>query len=65
MAEFPVEMVPGSSMDLVLQTRWGPLEVEGTVVWASASEGKIFHGVAFPEPKGQDFAVDLFVAESR
>ncbi len=65
MAELPVEMVPGSSMDLALQTRWGPLEVEGTVVWTSASEGKIFHGVAFPEPKGQDFAVDLFVAESR
>ncbi len=65
MAEFPVEMVPGSSMDLVLQTRWGPLEVEGRVVWTTVSAGRIRHGVAFPEPKGRDFAVDLFVAESR
>ncbi len=65
MAEFPVQMVSGSTLGLTLQTPWGPLEVEGRVVWTAVAQGKVRHGVAFPEPKEQDFAVDLFVAGSR
>ena len=65
MVEFPVEMMPGGTVTLVLQTRRGAITVEGRVVWAVAADGKIRHGVAFHEPKGQEFAVDLFVAESR
>ena len=62
MAEFQVLMVSGSALGLELQTRWGPLQVEGTVVWTAFGEGAIRHGVAFPEPKKEDFAIDLFVA---
>ena len=63
MAEFPVQMVPGSAMRLLLQTRGGPLTEEGQVVWTAVTPGAVRHGVAFPEPKGQDFAVDLFVTD--
>ena len=62
MAEFQVLMVAGSTLGLELQTRWGPMEVEGTVVWTAVGEGTVRHGVAFPEPKKEEFAMDLFVA---
>jgi hypothetical protein len=65
LAEFPVELVPGSAVDFVIQTRHGQLEVEGEVIWTSIAEGRIRHGVAFPEPRGQAFAVDLFLGENR
>ncbi|MBI4572339.1 MAG: PilZ domain-containing protein [candidate division NC10 bacterium] len=65
LVEFPVQMVPGSVVDLVLQTRGGPREMEGKVVWTSAVEGKIHHGIAFPEPKEQTFALELFLHENR
>jgi hypothetical protein len=65
MAEFPVEMAPRSAIWLRLQTRRGPLEMEGRVVWTAAAQGTIQHGVAFPEPKDQDFAMDLFLSERR
>jgi hypothetical protein len=62
LAEFPVELVPGSVVD---QTRHGEQEVEGKVIWISIAEGRIRHGVAFPEPRGQAFAMDLFLGENR
>ncbi len=65
LAEFPVELVPGSVADFVIQTRHGEQEVEGRVVWISIAKGRIRHGVAFPEPKGQAFAMDLFLGENR
>lgn len=65
MAELRVEMTPGRAVTLVLQTRRGSVTSGGRVVWAAAGQGTIRHGVAFHQPKGQDFAVDLFVAESR
>jgi len=65
MAEFPVQMSPGSALGLVLQTRHGPLTVEGRVVWTSATRGTIRHGFAFPEPKWPGFAMDLFLDENR
>ena len=65
MADFPVEMAPRSAIWLLLQRRRGPLEMKGRVVWTAVTQGMIRHGVAFPEPKGQDFAMDLFLAERR
>ncbi len=65
LAEFPVQMVPGSVVDLVLQTRRGPRGMEGKVVWTSAVQGKIHHGIAFPEPKEPTFALELFLHENR
>jgi hypothetical protein len=65
MAEFPVEMVPGSPMELLLQTQHGPLALEGRVVWTAATQDMIGHGVAFPEPQCMGFALDLFLTEGR
>jgi hypothetical protein len=65
MVEFRVAMTPGGAVTLLLHTRRGPVIVEGRVVWTASADGKIRHGIAFHEPKGQGFAVDLFVAESR
>ncbi len=65
MTELSVEMVPGSAMRAVLETRRGPMEVEGRVVWTCATEARVRHGLAFAEPKDLDFALDLFLAENR
>ena len=65
MAEFPVQMVPGRAVGLVLQRRHGPLIVKGRVVWTSATEGTVRHGFAFLEPKWPGFAMDLFLDENR
>jgi hypothetical protein len=62
MAEFPVQMVAGSTLNLSLHTRWGPIDVDAKVVWTAVIEDKVRHGVAFPEPKDQDFALGLFTA---
>lgn len=78
MAELSVQVVPGSTVDLVLDTQQGPLELKGRVVWTSVSgppnpPGSIAatpvgsparHGFAFPTPKGPDFAANLIAAES-
>ena len=65
LAEFPVELVPGSTADFAIQTGRGPVEVEGKVVWTSVAESRVRHGVAFSEPRGHAFAMDLFLGESR
>lgn len=64
MAKFPVQIVPGGVVDLVLQTRTGPLAVNGQVAWAEPPGTQIGHGIAFREPRGHDFAVDLFSREN-
>ncbi len=78
MAELSVQMAPGSTVDLVLDTQGGPLELKGRVVWTSVSGAPnppgciaaarvgspVRHGFAFPKPKGHDFAANLSVAES-
>jgi hypothetical protein len=61
MAEFPVLMVSGSTLGLELQTRWGPMQMDGKVVWTAVAEGIVRHGVAFAEPREEDFALDLFI----
>jgi len=61
MAEFPVELVPGSFVDLTLYTQNGSREEAGRVVWVACTEGTVRHGLAFSEPKGRDFVVDLFL----
>jgi len=63
MAEFPVEIVPGSQLRLILQTRTGPLDRRGTVVWTRSLEGLVQHGIAFPEPEPRNFAVHLYRQE--
>jgi len=65
LAEFPREMPPGRSVRVVLSSRQGLLEVEGTVVWVRGVGLGIHHGIAFPEPKNRRFALDLFLAEHR
>jgi hypothetical protein len=65
MAEFPVQLPPGSAVGLILQRRHGPLAVEGRVVWTLDSAGVVRHGFAFLEPKWPGFAMDLFLDENR
>ena len=65
MVQFPVLIVPGSHVALVLHTQDGPVAVEGEVVWAVPHGPWVHHGVAFPEPKERDFAWKLSVAEPR
>lgn len=62
-AEFPVQMLPGTAVSLLLQTRRGPLEVEARVVWTFASGGIVRHGLAFIEPHSRDFAIDVYIGE--
>jgi hypothetical protein len=61
MVELRVEVVRGSFMGIVLETRHGPVEVEAEVVWTSVTEGVVRHGLAFRAPKGDDFIADLFI----
>ncbi len=65
MAEFPVQIVPGTAMALVLQTRHGPLTLTGQIAWADPPDTAIRHGAAYSEPKGHDFALTLFLEENR
>ena len=65
MAEFPVQMVPGRTLGLVLQRRHGPLTVKARVVWTSTTKGKVCHGFAFLEPQWPGFAMELFLDENR
>ena len=64
MVELPVELAPGSAVDLALLTQRGPLEVEAQSVWTAASGGTVRHGLAFPQPKAFDFAIGLSVEGS-
>jgi hypothetical protein len=63
MAEFPVALVPGSLVELTLQTRSGLLRETSRVVWVKNVEGRARHGFAFPEPKPRGYAVDLYRRE--
>lgn len=66
MADFPVRMMPGSAVGLVLQRRHGPLTVEGRVVRLDLRNGgRIRHGFAFREPQWSGFALELFLNEYR
>ena len=64
MLEFPVEVVQGTVLRVILSTPRGPLEVEGEIVWTSSQshEGLVRHGLAFREPRDPGF-VDLVVGE--
>ncbi len=64
MVEFPVELVPGTGLDLALLTQNGPVEVEARTVWTTAIRGTVRHGLVFPQPKDSDFAVALHVEQS-
>ncbi len=64
LAKFPIQIALGSVVDLVLQTRTGPLAVNGQVAWTEPPGTQIGHGIAFREPRGDDFASDLFLGEN-
>ena len=51
LVEFPVEVLPGSLLRVTVQTALGPLELEGRVVWTTATGRVIRHGLAFPRAK--------------
>ncbi len=63
MAEFPILIFPGSVMDLTLRTRHGPFVVTGQVAWAGPPGPQVAHGIAFSEPRGDDFAKELVQRE--
>ena len=65
MAEFVIQLVPGSLVDLTLHTRDGLREETARVVWRKATRGVVQHGFAFPTPKEQDFALEIFLAQNR
>jgi hypothetical protein len=65
MAEFPVELVSGSFVDLTLDTRNGLQEEAGRVVWVACAGATVRHGLAFSEPKGRDYMLDLFLGQLR
>ena len=65
MVELPVEVVPGSTLRVFLQTKRGPVEMEGKVVWTAAAKGATRHGLTFREPKGLSFIEDLVAGEIR
>jgi PilZ domain len=52
MVEFPVELLQGTRVRVVLPTFQGPLEVEGEIVW-TAPTGASF-GTAWPSPSPKD-----------
>jgi hypothetical protein len=55
MVEFPVEVVPGSTLRIHLETRQAAREMAGKVVWTAADGDTIRHGVSFPEPQALEF----------
>ncbi len=59
LAEFPVELVLGSQLELTLETPQGPHHETGRVVWASASGDVVRHGIGFLQPKGPSFPLEL------
>ena len=59
MLEFPVEVVPGTVLQLLIPTAKEPLEVTGEVVWTTVHGSVVRHGLAFPEVKDPDFVVRL------
>ena len=59
MAEFPVQIVAGSSLRFVIHARSGTLQKEGTVVWTDLLEGRVRHGISFLNPEDPQFAVNL------
>jgi len=56
MAEFPVELVPGSLIQLSLSAPSGPIQDTGRVIWSTKTAHLVRHGVAFPEVKARGFA---------
>jgi hypothetical protein len=65
MAEFAIQVQHGSTVYLTLEAGEGPLPVEGRVLWVDHPGERIRHGVAFPDPKGYAFGLQLFLSEHR
>ncbi len=58
-ADFPVQIVPGSALQFVIQTGSETLRKKGRVVWTSLRKGQVRHGIAFLAPEDARFAVAL------
>lgn len=58
-ADFLAQIVPGSSLQFVIQTGSGTLRKEGRVVWTSPCKGQVRHGIVFLTPEDAQFAVAL------
>jgi len=65
MAEFAIQVQHGSTVYLTLEAGEGPLPVEGRVLWVDHPGERVRHGVAFPDPKGYAFGLQLFLSEYR
>jgi twitching motility two-component system response regulator PilG len=63
MVEFAARALPGSLLNLRLETRQGTLGLNGTVVWSTAGGEGVLHGLTFREPKDLRFVLDLFLDE--
>ncbi len=65
MADFLAQIVPGSSLQFLIQSGSGTLRKEGRVVWTALLEGQVRHGIAFLNPEDSQFALDLSGATLR
>ncbi len=65
MLELPVEVVPGSTLRIHLETRQAAREMAGKVVWTAANGDTIRHGVSFPEPQALDFLDESCLDDTR
>lgn len=65
MLELPTYIPPATHVGVTIQAKAGPVPVEGQVIWARAWGSEFQHGLAFPQPKDADFAINLFIEESR
>jgi CheY-like chemotaxis protein len=63
MAEFPVELVPGSLIQLSLNAPSGPVQDTGRVIWSARMAQFVRHGVAFPEVKPRGYADAISATE--
>ncbi len=64
LAEFALQLVPGSRLEFSVVTSQGLHPETGRVVWASASGDVVRHGIAFLEPKGPSFGPELLFGDS-
>ncbi|HSD50318.1 MAG TPA: response regulator [Candidatus Methylomirabilis sp.] len=65
MAELSVRVALGNTVDLVLDTQLGALELKGRVVWNAVSGQPGRHGLAFSNPKSTEFVATLRDAEGQ
>ncbi len=63
--ELPEAVPPGTVLRVLIQTRRGPVEAEGKVVFARAMGTAVRHGLAFSQPKDFHFVLGLFIRDEK